>query len=89
MDDSSIEERVSHIKAEEYLGYWKELKVKAGIREQDEPVDNSQTDKIRQLKDQLFIKFGEDVNDIFAAFRHYQLDTRVTQEDVENYSIQN
>jgi len=34
----------------------------------------------------LFIETGEDVDDIFIAFRHYGLNPEITQEDRERFN---
>ena len=80
----NIAERVTRIKAEDYLTEWKKLKFSNGVE------DESNTEVIRSLKDKLFIQTGEDVEDIFEAFNYYQLDTTLTQEDKQQftYSIQ-
>jgi hypothetical protein len=33
----------------------------------------------------LFVETGEDVDDIFAAFRHYKLNPEITDEDRRRY----
>jgi len=33
----------------------------------------------------LFIDFGEDVEDIFAAFKHYGLNMEITEDDKKQY----
>ncbi len=38
-----------------------------------------------RLKDKLFIEYGEDVEDTFAAFRHYKLKQEITEEDRRRY----
>lgn len=79
----SIAERVTSMKADEYLAFWKSLKVKSGVQDRDD----SNSDAIRALKDKMFINFGEDVEDIFEAFTYYQLDTAITEEDRQQYGL--
>jgi hypothetical protein len=33
----------------------------------------------------LFIKFGEDIDDTFAAFKHYGLNPEITADDRKRY----
>ena len=37
------------------------------------------------MKDRLFIEYGEDIDDTFAAFKHYKLNSEVTEEDRRKY----
>lgn len=78
---------MTRIKAEEYLEAWKKLKVQAGI---NETYDNeeSNSEVIRNLKDKLFVQYGEDVDDIFEAFKYYGLETTVTEAERQSFSIQ-
>jgi hypothetical protein len=80
-DDSTIEERVTRIKADEYLEAWKKLKVKHGMNDNVYELSESTQERENHLKIELFNQFGEDVDDIFKAFRHYGLDPNVTEED--------
>ena len=82
----SVAERVTRIKAEEYLGVWKRMKIAANCFEPDD----SASEAVRRLKDELFVKVGEDVQDVFEAFDYYQLDTTITEQDklAAVYSIQ-
>lgn len=79
----SIAERVTSVKADEYLAHWKRLKVQSGVNDSDD----SNSDAIRTLKEKLFILVGEDVEDIFEAFSYYQLDTTITAEDRKEYGV--
>jgi hypothetical protein len=74
----SIEERVTQVKAEEYLAYWKKLKIENNVSDEEE---QQESEKVHTMKGQLFIKFGEDASDIFEAFAHYGLSTSVSDED--------
>jgi len=38
-----------------------------------------------ELKDKLFVEFGEDIDDAFAAFKHYKLNTNLTDDDRKRY----
>ena len=37
------------------------------------------------MKDRLFVEMGEDVDDAFAAFKHYKLNPNLTAEDRKRY----
>ena len=84
-EESKIEERISQIKAEEYLEVWKRLNIKeerahAGHSERHEPLLRDS-----KLKDKLFVETGEDVEDIFNAFKHYRLNHEITDDDRKRY----
>ena len=64
---------------------WKKLKIEA---ERNPSASSSSEGLLAQeikLKDRLFIETGEDVDDIFLAFKHYGLNAEVTEEDRERY----
>ena len=46
--------------------------------------DKGENVELEQLKDQLFIKTGEDQYDCFLAFNHYGLNTELTDNDRKN-----
>jgi hypothetical protein len=43
-------------------------------------------DQIENLKEELFVQFGDDVDDVWVAFRHYRLDPEVTPKDMDKYT---
>jgi hypothetical protein len=72
------------VKAEEYLVAWKKMKLQA-MSEETGASDEALIKTENKLKDKLFIQFGEDVDDIFAAFKHYGLNPEITEEDRKKY----
>ena len=70
------------------LEAWKKMKVES---ENETSLGASRESLLAQeskLKDRLFIEFGEDVDDAFAAFKFYELDTNITEEDRKRYGKQ-
>ena len=68
------------------LDAWKRYNVKA--EEHDHTAETSNAHLLsdeNKIKDKLFIEFGEDVEDIFAAFKHYGLSTEITDDDRKHY----
>ena len=82
--EATIEERVSATKAAEILQVFKALLVQAEAEFAHDPVRLAE--EREACKEQLFVEFGEDVDDIFAAFKHYGLSTEVTEEDRRRYA---
>ncbi|CDW72291.1 UNKNOWN [Stylonychia lemnae] len=81
--ESSIEERISQLQAEEIMESYKRQLVEAEAK-----FGNNQKvyeEQIEKIKDNLFVQFGEDVLDIFEAFNHYGLDTEITSDDRKKY----
>jgi hypothetical protein len=74
---STIGERVSEADAKKYHAYWIELQTNATHRHHEEGADGEKNTALLnrdiELKDQLFIQFGQDVDDIFMSFNHYGL----------------
>lgn len=81
LDEGTIEERVSRHKAEEYLDLWKKMKVEAERNAGGSTASEGLLAQEIKLKDRLFIETGEDVDDIFLAFKHYGLNQEITEED--------
>ena len=81
-EEGKIEERITEEKAHEYLGVWKKLKIRAELNHKEE-YSGSNTEPLLDTKinDELYIETGEDVEDIFAAFKHYNLKAEITNED--------
>lgn len=81
----SIEERIPLQKANKLLGEWKKILLEHERSKQNDPEVNAalgsnvnasllpEAAVIEQLKDNLFVKTGEDLIDTFAAFDHYKL----------------
>lgn len=82
-EEGKIEERISQIRAEEILEIWKKLKVKS---EKDNGTGNSLEPLLdTKVNDELYIETGEDVDDIFKAFKHYNLHAKVSDDDRRKY----
>ena len=84
LDQSTIEERISLVKAEEILEEWKKIQLEAELElgEDKEALLENQ----EGLKEKLFVQFGEDVDDIFLAFKHYGLNHYLSEEDRKKYT---
>ena len=82
-EEGKIEERISFVRAEELLEVWKRLKVASDNAHGGDSVSEPLLDT--KVNDQLFIETGEDVDDIFAAFKHYKLNAKITEEDKKKY----
>jgi hypothetical protein len=86
VNTQSIEERVSQAEAEKMLDAWKRYNVRAeGHVHTEETTSAHLLSDENKIKDKLFIEFGEDVEDIFAAFKHYGLNAEITEEDRKHY----
>lgn len=86
-EQGDIESRISRHRAAELLEAWKKMKVQAE-EESERTTEGNQEALLKldtKLKDQLFIEHGEDIDDTFAAFKHYGLNTEITQEDRNKY----
>ena len=72
-EEGKIEERISQVRAEEILDIYKRLK--ASYENEGGQIESRANEPLLDTKvnDQLFIETGEDVDDIFAAFKHYKL----------------
>jgi hypothetical protein len=85
-EEAKIEERVSQFRAEEMLETYKKLKIqrRASVASTiNEPLISNESD----VYDQLFVLFGEDIQDIKKAFKYYGLDETITKEDEERFAI--
>lgn len=93
LEGGSIEERISHNRAQELLNEWHkilaEYKTEGGDTDalysngtgNNEGLINhdegSNNPQLENLKDKLFIATGEDMLDTWEAFAHYNLQTRI------------
>ena len=68
------------------LEAWKKMKVQAENEIGSGVTQDALLANDNKLKDKLFIEFGEDVDDAFAAFKFYGLNVEVTDDDRSNYS---
>lgn len=84
-EEQGIEERISLVRAQELLEAYKRMRVRA---EEDHTGHNSTEGLLAldtRVKDRLFIEYGEDVEDTFASFRHYKLNSEITENDRKKY----
>ena len=91
-DEEAIEARVTQQRAEEMLEAYKRLIVqsrqKAAAANKDQPLlAGYNTEAEQRVYEQLFVDFGEDISDIKKAFKHYNLDETITEDDTQRYSI--
>ena len=81
-EEQGIGERVSRNAAEKLLESWKQMKIEA---EQSSATAGQNSESLlleeTKIKDRLFVEHGEDVDDAFAAFRYYGLDSNITEND--------
>jgi hypothetical protein len=79
---SEIQEKITMIKAEEMLVEWKKINMEAEVRfaNKAKVLEHTET-----MKEELFVKFGEDVDDIFEAFQFYKLNVDITDDDRIRY----
>lgn len=65
---------------------WKKIKIEAEKNAGNATNSEGLLAQEIRLKDKLFVETGEDVDDIFLAFKHYGLNQEITAEDREKYS---
>lgn len=82
-ENEDIEERVSKVKAEEILEFYKRECVRAEIDYAGN--EAAQQEYIELVKDHIFIDFNEDVQDAFLAFQHYGLNPNISDDDRKAY----
>lgn len=82
-NESTIEERITLVKAEDMLESWKKLCMRAEI----EYAGNKESILLEEskLKEQLFVEFGIDIEDIFEAFKFYDLNPNLNEGDRKVY----
>lgn len=94
MEGGNIEQRVSQNRANELLVEWKKVLIEyeregndvealftSGTGTSQGLINETSSTQLESLKDKLFIATGEDQIDTWEAFEHYQLATRLTEED--------
>ena len=84
-EEEGIEERIAQVRARELLEAWKKIQVQAENELGGAGAHDQLLAQENRLKDRLFIETGEDIDDTFAAFKHYGLDPKITDEDRKNY----
>ena len=85
-EEDDIEERIERVKAEEMLEAWKRLVVLRKLELGYDAERDLDDDQIENLKEELFVQFGEDVEDVWIAFKHYKLNPDVSDKDFKRYS---
>lgn len=79
-----IDEKISMAQAEEILEEWKRSRIEAEHRLAGRPrAELKENEEI--LKQELFVKFGFDIEEIFEAFEFYGLKDTIHDEDRKKY----
>jgi hypothetical protein len=98
MENQNIEERISQARAGELLVEWKRIlfdfekagndigALFGGDTAGDGLLNDGSSTELENLKDKLFIATGEDQLDTWEAFKHYSLNTRLTDSDKKDFA---
>ena len=82
----TIEERITMVKAEKILEDYKRSYLKTELEYKSEGAERL-AEELEACKEKLYVDFGENVADIFIAFKHYGLQAEITEEDRKKYAV--
>ena len=83
-EESDIEERVSMVRAEEILEFYKREVIRGELEFGSD--EFGKQENMEFIKEKIFVDFGEDIQDVFLAFNHYGLNHQITDEDRKIYT---
>jgi hypothetical protein len=73
------------VQAEKILELYKRMQIEAEVEYGDD--QEGLLENEREMKERLFVETGEDVEDIFIAFKHYGMNHHITEDDRKKYQI--
>ncbi len=86
-DEEKIEEKITHMQAEECLTLYKKFTVE---QENKKVGDDNKEGLLRSnslISDRLFMKSGFDFELVERAWKHYGINTQITEADRKKYSV--